>query len=144
LDYLKKKRIEDYLIKYKVNRNVEMIIDDQQLLGSRGFDGKVEEFFDLDKLSWKIMSDEYYDFEELLRNKNISFKSSNGIITIDHKGFVSFNNLTQLPENTVFNNKGYVYLYSLTQLPENKEQIFKNDGIVLYNRNKTYDPRIAQ
>ncbi|MFA5398812.1 MAG: hypothetical protein WC346_22550, partial [Methanogenium sp.] len=201
LDYLKKKRIEDYLIKYKVNRNVEMIIDDQQLLGSRGFDGKVEEFFDLDKLSWKIMSDVYYDFEELLKNNDIRFRSSNGIINIIHegyvalynitqlpnnvvfnnKGFVSFNNLTQLPENvvfnnkgsvylsnltqlpenvtfnnkgnidlfsltqlpenTVFNNKGDVYLYNLTQLPDNKEQIFKNDGIVFYNRNEKHDPR---
>ena len=135
-------------------------------------------------LSWKIMSDEYYDFEELLRNNNIHFKSSNGIITIDHDGYVSlysltqlpdnivFNNkgfvdlyslkqlpdnivfinkdsvylnsLTQLPDNVVFNNKGYVNLYSLTQLPENKDQIFKNDGIVIYNRNEKYDPKIKQ
>ncbi len=188
LDYIKKKQIEDYFIKYKVDRNVKIIIDDQQSLGSGGFDGTVEEFFNLEtfasfsKLSWKIMSDVYYDFEELLRNKNIHFKTKDGVITIDHddfiylysltqlpdnvyfnnKGYVSldsltqlpdnvyFNNegfvylysLTQLPENVIFNNKGFVDLYSLTQLPDNKEQIFKNDGIVYYNRDtKTYDPR---
>jgi hypothetical protein len=133
-------------------------------------------------LSWKIMSDVYYDFEELLRKKNIHFKTKDGVITIDHEGYiylysltqlpdnvyfnnkgyvsldsltqlpdnVYFNNegfvylysLTQLPENVIFNNKGFVDLYSLTQLPDNKEQIFKNDGIVYYNRDtKTYDPR---
>ncbi len=102
------------------------------------------------------------DFEELLRKKNIHFKTEDGVITIDHEGFVSLDSLTQLPENTIFNNKGsvdlpsltqlpenvqfnnegFVSLDSLTQLPDNKEQIFKNDGIVYYNSDtKTYDPR---
>ena len=103
-------------------------------------------------------------FEELLRNNNIHFQTKDGIITINHNGYVplnsltqlpdnvQFNNkgsvylpsLTQLPDNVQFNNKGYVYLNSLTQLPENKEQIFKNDGIVWYNQDKQYDPRIGK
>ena len=142
----------------------------------------ITKFASFSKLSWKIMSDVYYDFEELLRNNDIHFKTKDGVITIDHegyiylvsltqlpdnvyfnnkgnvyldsltqlpdnvifnnKGYVSLDSLTQLPDNVVFNNKSYVYLYSITQLPDNKEQIFKNDGIVCYNRDtKTYDPR---
>ena len=128
LDYVKKKYIEDYLIKYKVDRNVKIIIDDQQSLGSIGFDGIVEEFLDLEKLSWKIMSDEFYNLEGNLRNKNIHFKSSNGIINIIHEGNVSLYSLTQLPDNVFFNNKGNVYLSSLTQLPDNVQ--FNNKGNV--------------
>jgi len=134
------------------------------------------------KLSWKIMSDVYYDFEELLRNNGIHFKTKDGVITIDHndyvylpsltqlpenvifnnkgsvnlssltqlsentvfnnEGFVNLNSLTQLPDNVQFNNKGNVYLNSLRQLTENKEQIFKNDGIVIYDdERKVYDSR---
>jgi len=83
-------------------------------------------------------------FEELLQKENIHFKTKDGVITIDHEGYVYLNSLTQLPDNVQFNNEGYVYLDSLTQLPENKEQIFKNDGMVWYDRDKQYDPRIGK
>jgi hypothetical protein len=93
-------------------------------------------------LSWKIMSDEFYNLEDVLREKNIIFKSGNGIIIINHKGDVYLPSLTQLPNDVQFNNKGSINLFSLTQLPDNKEQIFKNDGIVYYNGgNQKYDTR---
>jgi len=128
LDYIKKGRIEDYLIKYRVDKNVEIIIDDQYSSSSRGFNGKVEEFFNFNKLSWKIMSDAYYELEKTLHDKNYSFHRVNDNIVIDHKGPLYLFNLTQLPENTVFNNKGPLYLFNLTQLPENT--VFNNKGNV--------------
>jgi len=82
----------------------------------------------INRLSWKIMSDAYYDLEDTLRKENYSFHRVNDNIVIDHEGFVALDNITQLPENTVFNNKGYVALYNLTQLPENI--VFNNKGYV--------------
>ncbi|MFA5398617.1 MAG: hypothetical protein WC346_21565, partial [Methanogenium sp.] len=82
----------------------------------------------VNKLSWKIMSDVYYDFEEWLRNNNIHFKTKDGIINIIHEGNVFLDSLQQLPDNVQFNNKGYVNLPSLTQLPDNVQ--FNNKGYV--------------
>ncbi|MCK9541062.1 MAG: hypothetical protein M0R03_03430, partial [Novosphingobium sp.] len=70
-------------------------------------------------------------------------------IQFNNKGNVYLNSLTQLPENIIFNNEGDVYLRSLTQLPENKYEIFKNEGIVNYNRDENgwlgrFDPRIRE
>ncbi|MFA5398535.1 MAG: hypothetical protein WC346_21155, partial [Methanogenium sp.] len=173
--------LKDILSEYKYHRELKkpLVIFNHCLLV-----GDINNLLNsgVNKLSWKIMSDAYYDFEELLRNNNIPFQTKDGIITIDHKGYVdlysltqlpdnvqfnnkgyvdlysltqlpdnvqfnnkgsvSLNSLTQLPDNTQFNNEGYVYLDSITQLPENKEQIFKNDGIVIYNGNEKHDPKI--
>ena len=117
------------------------------------------------KLSWKIPSNEFYEFEESLRNKNISFNKENNTFIIDSSnrgniylysvtsfpnnivfnngGNIVLHSLTSFPNNIVFNNGGNIYLYSVTSLPSNKYEIFRNRGIVYYdNYNKRFNPQI--
>ena len=80
------------------------------------------------KLSWKMMSDEFYEFEDILRKRNIEFYEENEGFIITHNGNVNLRNLKSLPNNIQFNNNGYVELYNLTSLPDNVQ--FNNKGYV--------------
>ena len=83
-------------------------------------------------LSWKIQSDEFYNFEKVLQDKNISYHLDNDIFIIDHESHVSLNSLESLPSNIIFNNQGNIGLDSLKFLPDNI--IFNNQGnVILYS-----------
>ena len=99
----------------------------------------------IDKLSWKIQSDEFYAFEKYLIDNNIEFHEENDTFVITHEGDVDLGHLLSLPDNVQFNNEGDVWLDSLKSLPENKYEIFKNNGIVRYYYYKgLFDPRIKE
>lgn len=65
--------------------------------------------------------------------ENIEFNNSDSVYLDAIKSF---------PKNIKFKNSGHVLLYSIKSLPDNKYEIFKNDGIVYYNRDKEeFDPK---
>jgi 2'-5' RNA ligase/SAM-dependent methyltransferase len=82
----------------------------------------------LDKLSWQVETNEFYELERLLNNKHYSYHLEGNTFIIDHGGNVNLDSLTSLPDNIQFNNRGYVYLDSLTSLPNNIQ--FNNRGYV--------------
>jgi len=90
------------------------------------------------KLSWKMMSEEFYEFEDFLRKNNIEFYEENEGFIITHKGDVDLPNLKSLPDNIQFNNNGYVEFYNLTSLPDNIQ--FNNKGdVYLSNLTSLHD-----
>jgi hypothetical protein len=57
------------------------------------------------------------EFEEILNNKEYSYKEEGNRIEVNHMGYVDLRS-TNIPEGTIFSGGGSVNLSSLTALPE--------------------------